>query len=141
MTESNLEATQINRIELEEAQIIIEMCPWYKNVAYYLKRMKYPKELNDSQKRTLKLHASRHILLKGDLYQKNRDGILLFCLDVYQAQSALKELHESVCGGHFSAKTNAHKILNVGYYWPQVFKDFHTYIRICEACQKIFRKI
>lgn len=117
------------------------MCPWYKNIVYYLKQMKCPEDLNDSQKRTLKIQESRYVLLKGDLYWKNRDGNLLFCLDVYQAQYVLRELHEGVCGGHFLAKTTTHKILNAGYYWLQVFKDCHTYIRKCEACQNISGKL
>lgn len=78
--------------------------------------MKCSDNLNDSQKRTLKLQTSKYVLLNGDLYWKNRDGVLLLCLDGYQVFVVLKDLHEGICGGHFSAKTTAHKILNAGYY-------------------------
>lgn len=81
------------------------------------------------------------MLLNGDLYWNNRDGILLLCLDECQASVVLRDLHEGICGGHFLAKTTAHKILNAGYYWPQIFRDSHAYIRKCEACQKFSGKL
>jgi hypothetical protein len=41
-----------------------------------------------------------------------------------------------VCGGHFSARTTAHKVMRVGYYWPTLFADVHAYVRACEPCQR-----
>lgn len=78
--------------------------------------MKYPDSMTDNQKRTLKLQSSKYVIVNGDLYWKNRDGILLLCLDEHQEEKILQEMHSGVCGGHFSAKTIAHKILGVGYY-------------------------
>jgi hypothetical protein len=49
-------------------------------------------------------------------------------------------MHEGVCGGHFSMKTNAHKILRAGYYWPKNFNDSYDYTRRCEARKKKFGK-
>jgi hypothetical protein len=34
-------------------------------------------------------------------------------------------LHTRHCGGHFAARTTAHKILRVGYYWPTILSDTH----------------
>lgn len=50
-------------------------------------------------------------------------------------------MHEWVCGGYYSVKNTAHKILGVGYYWPKVFNDSFTYVRRCEACQKFSGKM
>lgn len=44
-------------------------------------------------------------------------------------------MHEGVCGGHYSSKTTAHKILRAGYYWLKVFNDSFIHVRKCEACQ------
>ena len=46
----------------------------------------------------------------------------------------IKELHDGPDGGHFSARTTAMKIMRVGYYWPSLFHDCHTYVRKCEKC-------
>ena len=37
-------------------------------------------------------------------------GILTFC-------------HSEACGGHFSARKTADKILQASFYWPMLFKD------------------
>ena len=47
----------------------------------------------------------------------------------------MQELHDGLAGGHFGGNTTAHKILHAGYYWPNLFKDAHEYIRKCKTCQ------
>ncbi|XP_073019335.1 uncharacterized protein [Primulina eburnea] len=41
------------------------------------------------------------------------------------------------CGGNFSSKKTAAKILQCGFYWPTLFKDTHEICKICENCQKL----
>ncbi|XP_038982186.1 uncharacterized protein LOC120110674, partial [Phoenix dactylifera] len=41
------------------------------------------------------------------------------------------------CGGHFSVKKTAAKILQCGFYWPTLFKDSHNFCKACERCQKL----
>jgi hypothetical protein len=52
-----------------------------------------------------------------------------------QAQMALEQFNSKVCGGHFSAKTTAKKVLHAGYFWPSLHQDAHLMVRKCEACQ------
>jgi hypothetical protein len=47
----------------------------------------------------------------------------------------IKELHDGPAKGNFVGNTIANKILRVGYYWPTLFKDAHTYSRNCKTCQ------
>lgn len=132
---------QVNEVGLEETSFSIEHTTWYIDVVYYLKHMKFPDNMTDNQKMTLKLKSFKYVIINGDLYWKNKDGILLLCLDEYQAKRILQEMHGGVCGGHFSAKTTTHKILRDRYYWPHVFNDAYTYVRKCEACQKLSGKL
>jgi hypothetical protein len=44
--------------------------------------------------------------------------ILLRCIDENQAQELMRELHEEICGGHFSPTATAHNIIRAGFYWP-----------------------
>ncbi|KAJ9545011.1 hypothetical protein OSB04_024718 [Centaurea solstitialis] len=39
-------------------------------------------------------------------------------------------------GGHFGANLTARKVLESGFYWPTIFKDAHTLIKSCDACQR-----
>lgn len=142
MAKTNIKAAQVCNLNDEDNMITsIEHTPWYTDIVYYLKHMKCPKGFNDNKKRMLKLQASKYVFMKGDLYWKNRDGVLLLCLDENQARFVLKEMHEVVCGGHFSAKTTTHKVLRVGYYWPRFFNDAYDYTRKCEAYQKFSGKL
>ena len=69
------------------------------------------------------------------LFWINYDGVLLICLEHKDADKVLKELHDGPTSGNFTGNTTTHKILRVGYYWPTLFKDAHTYARNCKTCQ------
>ena len=69
------------------------------------------------------------------LFRVNYDGVLLRCLEREHVDKVMKELHDGPVGGHFVGNTTAHKILRVGYYWPTLFKDAHTYARNYKTCQ------
>ncbi len=49
----------------------------------------------------------------------------------------MRKLHEGPLGGHFVIKIMQRKILDVGYWWPTMYKDVHDYYRSCDACQII----
>jgi len=48
----------------------------------------------------------------------------------------MRELHEGPLRGHFAAKITERKILDVGYWWPIVYKVVHDYCRYWNACRK-----
>ncbi|XP_077210832.1 uncharacterized protein LOC143846285 [Tasmannia lanceolata] len=43
------------------------------------------------------------------------------------------------CGGHFSAKKTAHKVLQCGFYWPSLFRDAFDFCKACRSCQSLGR--
>ena len=53
----------------------------------------------------------------------------------------MKACHDEPCGGHFADKRTAYKILNLGYYWPSLFKDCKKYVRSCDICQRMGRPV
>jgi hypothetical protein len=59
----------------------------------------------------------------------------LRCLERSDVEKVLKDLHDGPAGGHFVGETTTHKILRVGYYWPTLFRDAHTYVRKCKIFQ------
>ena len=62
MAESNLEAVQVNRVDGDQ-NVSIEMCPWYSDIVYYLQHTKCRDNLNENQKRTIKLQAAKYVLI------------------------------------------------------------------------------
>lgn len=69
------------------------------------------------------------------LYRKNHDGIWLRCLEKDDANHVLKEIHDSLAGGHYDEETTPQNILRAIFYWKTVFKDSHAYARKWKACQ------
>ncbi|GKV11297.1 hypothetical protein SLEP1_g22562 [Rubroshorea leprosula] len=53
----------------------------------------------------------------------------------YEAEYALREVHEGICGSHVGARTLAHKVLRQGYYWPNIYKDATYFVQKCPKCQ------
>ena len=53
----------------------------------------------------------------------------------------LKSCHDEPCGGHFVDKRTAYKVLHIGYYWPTLFRDAKTYVKICDNCQRMAKLV
>ena len=62
-------------------------------------------------------------MIDGVLLWKNYDKVLLRCLEKYDVEHILIELHDGSAGGHFSGETTAHTVFKASYYWPILFKD------------------
>ncbi|WP_222196282.1 DDE-type integrase/transposase/recombinase, partial [Modestobacter italicus] len=54
-----------------------------------------------------------------------------------EMHDVLKFCHTLACGGHFSGKKTAAKILQCGFYWPALFKDSMDFCKSCPNCQQV----
>ena len=50
--------------------------------------------------------------------------------------SVLEACHSSPVDGHHSGIRTAHKILQCGYYWPNLHQDSHGFAKACNKCQR-----
>ncbi|GKU99702.1 hypothetical protein SLEP1_g12506 [Rubroshorea leprosula] len=57
------------------------------------------------------------------------------CLTPYEAEYAVREVHEGVCGTHIGGRILAWKLLRHGYYWPTMVEDAQSYVKKCPTCQ------
>ncbi|KAJ9552979.1 hypothetical protein OSB04_017024 [Centaurea solstitialis] len=83
--------------------------PWYADFANYL---------------------AAGVLVKGP------DRIHRRCVSGPTAWDILTNCHKGPTGGHFGANLTTRKVLESGFYWPMIFKDAHTLIKSCDACQR-----
>ena len=51
----------------------------------------------------------------------------------------LHACHDGPCGGNFSDKQKAYKVLHSGYYWPIIFKDVAKYVKGHDNFQRMGR--
>jgi hypothetical protein len=98
---------------------------WYSDFVYYLKNLSCPDHLVDHKRRALRLKAMKYHLTQDGLEWKNLDEMILICVNKYEANKLIKELHSGHCGGNFAACTTAKFFLRAGYYWPTLFIDTH----------------
>ena len=44
----------------------------------------------------------------------------------------LQECHASPYGGHFAEDKTTNKILQSGFYWLTIFKDYFEWVKLCD---------
>ena len=69
------------------------------------------------------------------------DQVMHRCVREYETYEILREFHDEPCGGHFTSKRTTFKILNTGYYWPNLHKDATNYTKKCDRCQQMGKPI
>ena len=84
MAQSNLDTNKVNMVidDLSSGSCDMSHCEWYANVIHYLQHIEVPSHLIESEKRSTKLQAIRYIIVKGSLWWRNFEGVLLKCIDL-----------------------------------------------------------
>ena len=49
----------------------------------------------------------------------------------------IDKCHASPYGGHFARDIAAQKILQTGFYWPTLFRDYFEWVKQCDRCQRM----
>ncbi|GKV42163.1 hypothetical protein SLEP1_g49600 [Rubroshorea leprosula] len=106
---------------------------WTNPILSFLREGIVPEDRQEAMK--LRRKASRYTPVDGILYKRSFSLPLLRCLNPYEAEYALREVHEGVCGSHVGGQTLAHKVLRQGYYWPNMYKDATHFVQRCLKCQ------
>ena len=94
--------------------------------------------LPDDLKEAFKLRTKsvRFTIHKGSLYKRGFFTPILKCIARKDADYALREVHESICGNHIGAQALAGKFLRQGYYWPTMLRDATDLVRKCKICRE-----
>ena len=137
----NLEHQQVQIVnKIYHVSPSLAECTWYKDIIYFLQKLRPTDGLVKNKVRDLKLKEIKYCLIDQVLYQKDPLGVLLRFLDPHEAERAITNFHESLCGGHHFWRTTTYKILRDGYFWPSLFIDVCAKIRACGKCQKFSGK-
>ena len=59
------------------------------------------------------------------------------CIQEDEIYDILHACHDEPCGGDFTDRRIGHKVLQLGYYWPTIFKDVKKYVQACNSCQRM----
>ncbi|XP_058075767.1 uncharacterized protein LOC131224250 [Magnolia sinica] len=107
---------------------------WLNPIVQYLDNGELPE--NHAEARRLKIRASCYTILNGVLYKKGYYAPLLRCLNSNEADYALWEIHEGICGNHSGERSLAHKVLRQRYYWLTIQHDSRKLVQRCNKCQR-----
>ena len=71
----------------------------------------------------------------GYLFHTRADKRIRCCVSEDDIYEVLRAAHDDPCGWNFVDKITDHKVLQMGYYWPSIFRDAQNYVRRCDSFQ------
>ena len=97
----------------------------------FLKEDILPEEKNETDK--IQRNASRFWLSEDQkLYKHSFSGPYLLCVHLEASKLILKELYEEICGSHTRGRSLSHRAITQGYWWPNMQKEAHEYMKKCD---------
>ncbi|GAA0165005.1 hypothetical protein LIER_39895 [Lithospermum erythrorhizon] len=105
---------------------------WRTPIIQYLSKDLLPADKYEAQK--IQNRSFEFQIYQEELYRKSWDGPLLLCVST---EDIPKVLAEGWCGSHIRARSLAIKITKGGYYCPILVKDALSYVKKCDACQRL----
>lgn len=138
LTLESIDDCELIRESFPDEQLMsISDLPWFADIVNYLATGRMPSRWS-RQDRSKFLAEVKHFLWDDPyLFKYCPDQIIRRCVPNTEQKDVISFCHDQACGGHFSAKKTAAKILQCGFYWPSLFKDCHDYCVACERCQKL----
>ena len=110
--------------------------PWYADIVNYLACEIMPVDMTYQQKKKFLHDAKSYYWDEPFLYKHCADGIVRRCVPAEEINDVMFQCHAGMYGGHAGAMKTQAKILQAGFYWPNLFKDVHEYIKQCDPCQR-----
>ena len=80
--------------------------------------------------------ASEYFRDEPYAFKKCLDNIIRRCVDGDDIPAILAQCHSGPKGGHHSAFITKRKILDAGFYCPNILQSVNDYIKECDACQR-----
>ncbi|KAK9209124.1 hypothetical protein WN944_001488 [Citrus x changshan-huyou] len=129
------ESLPLNESFPDEQLMSVNVVPWFADIVNYLATGQIPEHWT-KQDRTKFLSKVKDFFWDDPyLFKYCADQIIRQCVPDNEIQSVISFCHEQACGGHFSAKKTATKILQCGFYWPTLFHDAYVFCSLCDRCQ------
>src|ERR1044071_8198016 len=91
---------------------------------------------NKAEARKLQHKALHYEVNDGILYRRSYLGPLLRCVDSAEATYLIKDIHKGSCRLHAGPRMVVAKLMNAGYYWPEMHMDAVAELRKCKSCQR-----
>ena len=135
--DESFENKPINDTFPDEQLFEISVIPWFADIVNFLVTEKIPSHWTSQDKKKFLTEVKNFYWDDPYLFKYCHDQIFRRCAPDNEIGNIIKFCHSEACGGHFSSKKTAAKILQCGFYWPTLFRDSHAFCKACENCQKL----
>ena len=104
---------------------------WMNPLVLFLEEDILPDDKTEADK--IRRNTSRFWLSEDQkLYKRYFLGPYLLCMHLEASKLILEELHEGICGSHTGGRSLAHKAITQGYWWLNMQRDAHEYVKKCD---------
>ena len=107
---------------LDEQLFALVHCPWYAVIVNYLVTGQIPPQWISQQKRKFLVDINKYYFDDPYLFKYCPDKLMRRCVPNDNQIGVLTFFHSEACGGHFSARKIADKILQAGFTGPHFLK-------------------
>ena len=115
----------------------ISTLPLYANIVNFLVIGQTPSHWSVQDKKCFMVEVRKCFYDDHYLFKYYPDQIIRRCVLNNKIFSAISFCHNEACGGLFFSREIVAKILQCGFYWPNMFKDTHHFYKSCESCQNL----
>ena len=119
----------------EHLFVVSTYSPWYVDIANYLAIGRIPTHLSKREKRMIIQQSARYCCIEGHLFDIGPNLEIRHCVREDEIHIILKACHDEPRGGDFSDKSNGHKALRMGYFWPKSSKMQRNMLKIVTAAR------
>lgn len=137
IVESSEDSIPITETFPDEQLMHVSSIPWFADIVNYLVTSEMPSHWSKQDKSKFLAMVKHFFWDDPYLFKYCPDQIIRRCIPEYDQTNILSFCHDQACGGHFSAKKTAAKILQCGFYWPSLFRDAYSYCKACQRCQQL----
>ncbi|XP_070005179.1 uncharacterized protein [Nicotiana sylvestris] len=110
--------------------------PWYADYVNFIASGVTPPEFTTDHRRRF-LHDVRFYMWDElFLYKQCADQLVRRCVPEEDMNAILHDCHSSQYGGHHGGGRTSQMVLQLGFYWPKLFKDAHAFVKNCDRCQR-----
>ena len=114
--ESNSHGVPIGDSFPDEQLFALVHCPWYADIVNYLVTGQIPPQWTSQQKRKFLEDIKKYYFDDPYMFKYCPDQLMRRCVPNDEQIGILTFCHSEACGGHFSARKTADKILQAGFY-------------------------
>ena len=110
---------------------------YYAEIIHFLTTGWAPVEFTKQQQKQLVVKAADFTLIAGHLYKLGPDEVLRRCVMLHEKKAIIREAHSGAAEGNFAGKSTAQKILDIGLWWPTLYKYTKDFCRCYDICQRV----